>query len=117
MNWVGVCLFLSLSCFICAGAWNGLAIPIMMPVYVKEIKSRLYSVNAYLLSYYLAQMISMLFYTVLVDMVVYYFLNLKGSNFDMFYTWISYMVILNLAGSAFAFVLGTFASDNDAILL
>ena len=27
------------------------------------------------------------------------------------------MTILNLAGSAFAFVLGTFANDNDAILL
>lgn len=106
-----------MSCFICAGAWNGLAIPNMMPIYFKEIKSKMYSVNAYLLSYYLAQMLSMLIYTLVVDIIVFKFLNLPDLDFTTFFIWISYMLILNLAGSAFAFVLGTFANDNDAILL
>ena len=109
-------LFISLSCFICAGAWNGLAIPMMMPIYVKEIKSRLYSVNAYLLSYYAANLLTMLFYTILVDAVVFFFFNIKESDFEIFFIWISFMVILNLSGSSFAFVLGTFCNDNDAIL-
>jgi hypothetical protein len=93
-----------------------LFIPLIKPLYRREMNSRLYRVTPYYWATMLANYLTFMVYPIIMSLVTYPFVNFEDSDFGLYLEWLVLLVGLSFSGFTFGLVLSlNFESDYDLV--
>lgn len=87
---------------------------VLLPVYVREVKSGLYTPHSYILSTYLIHMISVCLYPMTLNLISFWLYDFTDDSFKNFFVWSLTMLMLCFTGCAVGITVGILNEDPSA---
>ena len=115
-NFIGVTFFATGETFITVSMAQVLQMPILQPVYNREIANKLYYPSSYFLSGWFVSTVALLFYPIIYAAIGFQFIGFENNSTENFFDWMLVLVILATSGSSFGFMFGCIFNDDQQAL-
>ena len=112
-NFIGVVFFAATDQFITCSMGQTLQMPILKPIYTREIANKMYYPTSYFLTGWLVSTISLLFYPLIISSIGFQFIGFDNTSSTNFFDWMCVMLILAVSGSSFGFMFGCIFNDDQ----
>ena len=105
--------FAALDSFMTPALAQIIQLPILRPVFVREMSSKMYSPSAYYLAGWLISTLSLLAFPIVTSAVSFNSLEFNQNNFRNYLNWMGTLMLCTLQGSTFGFMLGCIYDDIE----
>ncbi len=115
-DWIGLSFFIGMDQFFSMAMTQILQIPLLMPVYRREVQSKMYTVHSYYNAMYFSTLSLIIFYPLIVCFSTFWILDLHDTSAANFFEFMFSMIIFCFAGTTHGFMWSCIFDDPDNTL-
>ena len=113
-NYVGMVFFASMDSFLSPALSQIIQLPLLRPVFVREMSSKMYSSHVYFLANWFTSTLNLMMYPLITSAVSFWFLKMNESGFENYMRWLLTLSLSTLQGSTFGFMFGIIYNDIES---